>query len=348
MVVVPLLRLSEDDHGLLFQFLAKLHKEALRSFMRDQRLPISGTKEDILSRISDELATGAVNYRQLVALLDRFEPWDKQHVLLYGPPSGMSMTDWRNKSKFEAELRRHPRLFALWKTPKRLFLPDSLQISSIEHSEGKLRITALEKRVWWERAEDLDETSSSSGSRLLRKAYVEKTARGIIAFEWDFVTNLAMLQISQLPSYWKYEDAITRFQALLGTWLTLDHFPAINFHRAIAVLHKWAESTENALRYHGVEYQKNGRTLAGKSATVKDPLLGDEIIDEAMGRMREEGGIATEGNFFFLADPLDADSPLENDVHVVVLAQRRRISFPAANTEDALRYVIDRIREAGE
>jgi hypothetical protein len=58
-----------------------------------------------------------------------------------------------------------------------------------------------------------------------------------------------------------------------------------------------------------------------------------------------KNGIGHLGNFYWLARKMKSDAnPLSGEVHVIIVGAGSRINFTTPNTEDVVRYVLDRVR----
>jgi hypothetical protein len=331
---------------MLLGYVAALQKEHLRRFLREHEERITGNKVQLVERLQQALDTGATSYEELVELLDEIEPWGKQHVTLYDAPS-FALESWKDTARFHARLKEH-RLGKYLNKTLPLILPPKLALSTIEHTPERLRVVAVERREAWERDEDRDlEDETEEGSPVELRAFVHQVTRGIIAFDWDLVSNTAMLQITQLPTRFRYEHAVERFRELVKSWLDVDAFPQTDLSPAIRYLYKRERNDDGLTRSHGIDYSTaHGRRLSGRSASAKDPLLGETVIDDALDSVCENG-VGRQGNFYWLP-AADGVNPLKDEVHVIVLAEQRRINFPTPNDEVAIRYVLQGLRAACE
>jgi hypothetical protein len=77
-------------------------------------------------------------------------------------------------------------------------------------------------------------------------------------------------------------------------------------------------------------------------------VLGEAFIDDAMDSVRKNS-VGHLGNFYWLSkvNPGPAVNPLTGDVHVIIVGAKSRVNFPTPNTEDAVRYVLHRMRALG-
>ncbi len=341
--------LSEEDRALLRQFLDDLRRDELLSFMRTRQVEgRSGNKEDLLDNLFEAMDAGQVALRDLIGLLDEAEPWARQHVFLYeGPPLSI-VRRWRKADEAHKVLAQAKLAKYVGKQVP-LFLPEKLMLTSIEYQDGaRLRVVAVEKRVSRERAQDHDEEETIGDEQIEYQAYRKRTTRGLIAFEWDLVENVAHVQVSQLPSGNNYDEAEARMANLLRDWVDLSQFSRVDIGRAIVRFEMDEQGGDASLRCHGIDYATTqGRRVIAKSKHKDQPLLGEEdVVDDALVNVRTRGGTGHSGNVYFL--PTN-QNPLEDDVHVYLVGgDRQRINFPTDNREEDVRHVLDRIRAAAK
>lgn len=334
---------EEQQH--IVSYVLELHNDIIRQFFRERGIPHSGTKQKYRTRFQDLLASGGLSHADLVSLIDSVQPWSDQHVFLFNGPSG-SLADWRSVARFRRYLESHKLGWSLnQRVP--LILPDTLRLSCVEHSPHRIRITAVERREAWAKNEALNKRGlTEEGEVVEYRAYVRQVKRGIIAFEWNLDTNTAFLQVTELPSHSRYEDAVARFKGLVSQWLELGAFVPLDLHPAIGRLHEREEQGKGETRSHGIDYVGvDGRRLLGRSASAESPLLGDERIDEMLRTMRKIG-IGREGNFYFLSVPASPDNPIDSEAHAIIVAEKGRIHFSKVTSEAVIRHVLRRIQEA--
>ena len=155
--------------------------------------------------------------------LDSVAHWGKQHVFLYHGPRG-DMQAWKDPDHTQGLLKQH-RLGKLFNARLPLILPEKLTLSSVTHADGRLRVTAVEKREYSERTPEHDEEKETkSGERIILKAYMHHLTRTLAAFEWDLNANVAMLQITQLQMEGDYEEVAKQFFQLVRPWLDFKQF----------------------------------------------------------------------------------------------------------------------------
>lgn len=338
---------SEDERRQIVKFLFAFTKNQIEPFFREIGISPNGSKAELRNRLESRLNEGAVSYSRLIAYIDLLEPWGAQHVyLLNGPKLESWLLDgWRVEASFHSLLKKN-KVIRFLNNRLPLILPENLSLSSIEHRNDRLRVTAVEKRESFERDEDLDSEENSDGDKVEYRAFRRIVTRGIISFEWQFGANIAMLQISQLPTRFTYEDAYKRFYNLIRPWLDLSMFEKIDMRPAIGYLHKTEGAKHDEIRSHGIEYISiGGRRLSGKSASSQHSLLGEQVIDNALNNVRDHG-TGQSGNFFFLPSNTGSVHTLSAEVHCLINAEQSRVNFPTDNTEEDVRYVLRRIRQA--
>lgn len=339
---------TSEELELLLGYVADLRKDILQEFLAEHSLKKGGNKAEVIARLQAAIVEGTFSYDVLIALLDRVEPWGKQHVYLYGKPLA-NVTDWK-KPDWVRDLLKEHRVHKYLNRTVPLLLPPKLAISTILHDAARIRIVAVEKREAYEREEELDhDGKNTDGEEVQFRAYIHRISRGLIAFEWDFVKGEAFLQVTQLPTHAKYEDAVERFGKLVRDWLPFDTFPPLPIAHAIAEFHRLEEQGLGAVRSHRVELAApDGRRLSGSSSSAQQPLPGNTDIDSALQSVRDNGGSGHHGNFFLEPDATDSTNPVAagDEVHVLLLGNRHRINIMTPQTEEVVRYALRRIREA--
>ncbi len=267
-----------DERDQIVKYLIALKKPLIAKFLEEHELPKSGTKSELRERVEDALENGNLQYSDLVSYIDSVAPWGKQHVFLYNGPEE-DIQFWRDSSWVRRRLesvRAHHYLNRI--TP--LILPIDLSVSSIQHSNERLRVIAVRRREHWERKPDQDqETFSADGHELILRAYERLVARGLVIFEWNLVSNTAMMQITQLPGGMRYHTVAQNISELVQDWIDLERFRLIDVSVAIARLHTLEEGDHAETRSHSIDYRTpGGRRLEGRSASRLDPLFGEWVI----------------------------------------------------------------------
>lgn len=342
-------RYGADDVELLLTFLAALPNALIKDFLKQRKLPRSGNKVGLFQSIKKGLDEKKIRYGDLIDLLDASEPWAKQHVFLLD--MGADSTDWNTDTKVRAAVAAHG-LRNVVNHRRQLLLPDSLTINHIVSTPQSLRISAVERRVGYLPNDELSyEEEGADGSELCFRAFEKKTTRGLIMFEWDFLTNDAFLQVTQLPMHERYEHAKARFLSLVSQWFPTDAIIEHSLASAIVEFHRRERDNEGGVRSHRVELRAiDGRRMTGQSTRAKQPLLGNDDIDTALEGIEQKGGTGHLGNFYLLPEdggdggdnPIDA----EDEIHVMLIGNRNRFHIMTAQTEDVIRYAIRCIRDA--
>ncbi|MFH0778676.1 MAG: hypothetical protein V2A71_08605 [Candidatus Eisenbacteria bacterium] len=336
---------TEKEREALVDFVLALKKSHIKDFLKKAELRRTGTKPDLRGRIQDALDAGTLTYEKIVEFLDSVAPWGKQHVFLYrGPLSDFG--SWKDPESLLQRLKEH-RLGRLFNARLPLILPEQLTLSSVTHADGKLRVSAIQKREYAERTEEYDkEEKTEDGEKVDLRAYVCHLTRAIVAFEWDLIANVAMLQITQLQSDGDYEEVEGEFTKLISPWLDFKHFTAIDLRPVIRKLHEIEDSGQPEARSHGYQYRSpQGRRVSAQSPSPRDSVRGEDYIDKAMASVRKNG-VGHIGNFYWLGGvkPGPVENPLNGEVHVIIVAANSRVNFPTPNTEERVRYVLHRIR----
>ena len=337
---------SEEEEQQIVDCFMALNCGQIREFLERYELPKSGTKDVLRERVTTALDENNITYADLLYCIDTVEPWGKQHIFLYSAPEGNLRTNWRNADWVRTRLEQFE-IPHLLNEHCPLALPQQLTVSEISHTNSKLKIFAVEKREYWERIKDRDETDcTDDGDEIELRAYLHHVKRGLVIFEWDFVSNNAMLQISQLASGTNYKEVAERFQQMIATWLNIDQFSLLDFSSAISRLHEAEENGSPEARSHAIDYTSMGGShLQARSPSAMDSTLGEEVIENAMANIRNEG-VGHIGNFFWLPQDVNPahNNPLDKEVHINIVASKNRIAFSTSNKEEHVRYVLSRVR----
>jgi hypothetical protein len=132
----------------------------------------------------------------------------------------------------------------------------------------------------------------------------------------------------------------------VGKWLPIDQFSLIDIRPAVKRLHEFEEKGMPIARSHGIDYRTlQGRRFSARSASAKDPLFGEEVLDAALSNVRQES-VGHMGNFYWIPPvvPGEDENPLTREVHVILVADKGRVNFPTANPEGVVRHVLRRVR----
>jgi hypothetical protein len=333
---------TEVEKKQIISDLLSLKKEQIAAFLGSVGKKKNGTKEVLRQWIENAVEDASLPIDSIVHFVDDVIPWGKQHVYMFrGPKSPIA--SWRDETWVFNRLKKHGMQKYLNKSLP-LILPEAMQVSSIWHDSKRLRITAIKKRDWYERNDEYDTTmKSKKGKNVVLKGFEHEIVRSLVAFEWDLVLNEATLQIAQLPHGTEYSTIADEFFELTQDWIDRSLFTEMDLRKPIAKLHELEESGLGEIRSQTINYRTmQGRRIEAKSASMADPLLGEQPIDTMLKAVRKTG-VGQIGNFYWM--PADNNrNPLTSDVHVIVVGAQNRINFPTPNDEPSVRYVLSRIR----
>ncbi len=338
---------TDEEKILVDRYIESFTVKELKTFLSAKNLSVDGKREDLLSRIREERSAGTISFSELVAELDRTQPWGAQHVILFGEPAGLPNADsFEGLTEFRELLKSVKLLKALGKRIA-LILPEALTVSAIEYSDVALRITAVERRHGFVRDEDMDEWGTDEhGQRVHKRAYIEEINRGLIIFEWDRIKNVAMLQITRLPTNDDYDKALDRFRRVVRKWLDLSRFPLLDPRSAVKALHQEEKDLgvkAARARACGIKYDtKAGGSIETTSATSKLSILSDSATSQAAS-IGLQSGVGRNGNFYWRDHPTASGG--ERGLHVKILGKAGRIHFPTDEKEEDIRHVLKNIRE---
>src|SRR6266481_968169 len=171
MVTFP--EFSAVEVELLWAYVEDLTAEQLRGFVAQCGGKTSGTKAELIERIKALVEEGTIALSDVVVVLDDVEPWRRQHVYLFEGPE-TDLIQWKSAAAFKDILKKH-HVGKFLNTHVPMILPAKLSLSAIEHTDGRIRITAVERRDAWERDEALDkEGPTVGGADVQLRAYVHR------------------------------------------------------------------------------------------------------------------------------------------------------------------------------
>lgn len=336
---------QRTDDEILVDVLLGLRMDRVRDFVRSFGFPTSGAKADLRERVREGVEQGAIPVNAMVDYLDQVEPWGRQHVILLEAEQSLAQ-GWRRADGIRRRLSEAG-VDGLLARTRRLRLPRQLTLSSIQLRDDSITISAVERREYDERAPDLDLVDvTEEGQLIVLKAYRHVVTRGIVALRWNPASGAAALHVSEGHGRYDYADAAARFGVLISEFLDFDRFGAKDIRRAIRRLHDDEKQGRPEARSHRVAYVSHGgRAVEATSPTPSTSVVGEQIVDDAMLNV---AGAATgrAGNFYWLPlrGPVPAENPLLRDLHVVVLARESRVHFMVPSNEEAVTYVLRRIR----
>lgn len=328
---------SRIEKKFILDLFQELGKKEMTPFLVSHGLRTTGTKAAIRKEVENGLVDRRTTYASLVRFIDRHSEWDKQHVYVLNGPA-IDISRWRDRHSLHDQMPQMVKVVA--GSPAVRILPEELSLQSVASDGSRLRLVAVERQEYRDRRPELDADEEVDGKAIHYKAYEDSTWRGVMAFEWDMVANVAIIQISQMSSASEYEDARQRLVALVGDWIPFDHFRVVDMRRVIKNLHAQEEGGSREVRLQEIDYStQGGRRFAGKSAANGLKLLGEAVTDDVMRQLRNagEGRIA---NAYWLKSP----PALMDEVHVILVAESGRVNFTTHNDEAVVRHVLGRIR----
>jgi hypothetical protein len=146
-----------------------------------------------------------------------------------------------------------------------------------------------------------------------------------------------------------YQKLGEEFSQLVHTWLDIKQFGAVDLRPVIAKLHVTAQDDHAEVRPSGVDYRTlQGRRVSARSPSPRTSVFGETVVDNALDAVRKSS-VGHLGNFYWLprVTPGLISNPLTDEVHVIIVGARSRVNFPTPNTEDIVRYVLQRVRTLG-
>ncbi len=324
---------SDEEINLVLDYLLDHRMQFTKDFLRNRDLPFSGTKAKLRERLTAYLSAGKVDYGELVSLLNAIEGWGNQHVYFYHGNNHL-LSFWQNLDTARNYLISiDPELVNILNRPIPLVLPDETTLSSIEWTPTRLRLVWIERREWNERVEEEDIRKGD----MLWQAYRVKTSRGLVAFDWHFLTNDAMLMIHTLPSGSHYRRIRATFEDKLNVLVHLDQFDPL---RVAECVHRIKRSDEVRRRHLEFRTVHSGTVKLTSSDTSHDTLE-DPVLERTHGALESEtAGLV--GHLYW-----KRGDGLSEEVNCKIYGaddQDQRVSITGEHREQDVRYVLSRIR----
>jgi len=321
--------LTATDVDRLVDYVFAHRSAAIRAFLKEEGLKVSGSKDDLRNRIRQAIADGSIVASGLVNLLDTIEGWGNQHIYLYQAPDGETKI-WKSEARVRKRLQKIGQE-ELLNRRRPLVLPDEPTLSAVEWTKDRVRFIWVEKREWELRRGDLDLAVDGNGIHF--KAYEHKVARGITSFDWNLATGEAALMIQRLPSGERYDEIRQRYEETIEDAVHVSNFIRRDVRKAI---HKIEESKEASKRQVAIETQRGGRA-SFTSQSRKADVFADPDLKKSRKAMGKTASVL--GNFYWL----EAAPHLERRLHVKLYATDQRMALFGECTEAEVKYVLSRV-----
>ena len=338
-------RLTEEQRQLV-DYVLSLRSDRIRGLLVAHGIPSSGPKRTLRERLVVAISDEAVGTEQIAAYLDQVEPWGNQHVYLYDVGDLLS-SEWTDSEAVLSTLDEEG-VMEFVTQPLTLTLPNELSLSAIVLGEGVVEVRAIDARRYSERLPELDKEGAVEGLPVEYRAYAQRVSRGLLTLRWDLVNSQAALHISKGHRGYGYEEAEAEFTELVSGWLPLQgNFTRLNLRPAITELAKRErDRNEPMTRSARVGLQSaGGREIDISSASVDTGAAGEKPIDEAVEAIAKvsRGRL---GNHYWLGKGSFSGygNPLEDELHTMILARDSRIHFMTPSNEEAIAYVLGRVR----
>jgi hypothetical protein len=312
----------------LLDLLFKHRLPVIQGFLKTRGQPYSGTWKKVRERIEGCIDGKKIRGDELVDLLDQISGWGNQQIYLYRSPATL-IERWNTEAKARGVLRARNKE-ELFNRRLPLVLPANPCLSAVHWTPRGVRFIWIEKRTWRERVPEEDYKSDD----IEFTAHRVHHARGLIAFDWDFISGHAALLIQRLPSGENYRDVKTRFEAELESLVKISKFSAVYVSPAILRVEKSGEVRHRKLEYATERGAKISFLSRHRRASTFD--------DPALKKARQELGdrlAGQHGNFYW---PMPDHT--EREIHVKLLAKDQRLAIFGECSEQEVRHVLGRIR----
>ncbi len=334
---------AETDE--LVSHVLALRKDFVQQLLREHGIPYSGRKGQLRQRLVGGIEDGTVTLARVAAFLDEVEPGGKQHVFLLRARKALN-DGWRDPAAVHERLQRRKAVHGLLDAPTPLLMPSELTLSRVLVQDGLVEITAVEARRYLERDESYDrEARTEEGLPIVLKAHVERVARSTVLLRWDTGTRHAALHVTQASgrglSRNHYREVYERFAAAVEPWLALTDFRELDLRKAVHALQLRERAGDALTRSRRARFETDdGAEIEAVSASTGSGIYSDSQATRAVGQV-EGPASGYSGNFYWLGA---AGTPLDEDLHVSILAFDARVHFMVPSTPEAVEHVLGQIR----
>lgn len=320
-----------EELNRLVDYVFAHRKDAIKGFMRDEELQISGNKSVLRDRIDEALADGTIDAGGLIGLLDTIEGWGNQHIYMFKAPDGEKRV-WQSEARAKKRLQKID-AEELFNHRRPLVLPDEPTLSSVEWSTDRVRFIWVEKREWNFRRDDLD----CEEDGVLYKAYEDKVARGITSFDWNLNTGHAALMIQRLPTGERYDQIRQEYEEAIEDAVHISNFTRVKITTAIKKLENSDEVNNRQVAHETGQGSRAQFTSKSRKADAFD----DPDLKKARDALGQTSSVL--GNFYWQPN----DGNLDRQIHTKLYASDQRVGVFGECTEEEVQYVLSRIRHFG-
>jgi len=337
---------NPQELNTLLTLLFKHNKKHLDNFLKEYGIPYSYDKPKLRELVKDHVVANKLTFDELVGLLNKIEGWGKQQIYLYKAPDHISRL-WQDESRVR-NLLEQADVGDLFNQSRSLILPDHPTLTSIDWTAQNVRFVWIEKRPWRERVpgEDKNENQSRENPELkgdpilVWDAYRVNYSRSLIVFDWNFITNDAMLLIQRVHNGREnYVSIRDRFEAELSNIIDMNSFEKVRLSYGLRLIEKSDETRRHKMTFQSIA---NRGKIAVASPNRHDDVFEDEVIEGIQVVLGDRvAGLL--GNFYWFP----VDGQLSCEVYTLIYgskAEDQRIGILAAHKEQDIRYVLSRIR----
>ena len=316
--------LTGDELNVLLDLILGNKMEFTQVFLRQRGLPFSGKLSQLRDRLDGYLANNDISVNDLIALLNNIEGWGRQHIYFFRVPDNL-IDEWRDETASIQRLHEAG-LTDIINRQRVLLLPQDIQLCEVQLTADKLRFIWVERRYWEERVSEEDRQEGD----LILRAYRPRTERGVVTFEMDLVSGIAMLMIRQLPSGTKYSEIRDRFLANLEPFLDIRQLQPIRVSPAITPLEQSGLVRRRQLAYAS----RGGSRVQLSSAGRNSDLLQDRDIQGIATPLRANTA-GSDANFYWLVN-----DELPRELRSRIYGEDQRVAIFGQHAETAVRYVL--------
>lgn len=322
--------MKKQDIEIILDVLFENNKDFIVDFLSDHNLPTTGTKEELKSLVKDQVSQKKISPDEIVALVNKIEGWGNQRIYLFKVHGSLNKS-WKDEGYVKTALKRAGAL-GLLNVERPLVLPQEQTLSVVEWSEERVKFVWICKVSYDERLKDEDEWDDERN--LEYRAYRPRVKRGIVTFDWDLESGIAMLMIQRMPTETIHKEILDT------TWKHLTKFVDSKLVKIIKlgnVIEKLEQTTDVRVR-KGTTETTDGMRVDFKSKSRKHDAKSSPKYKKSKQALGRTFGYF--GNFYW-----KVNDNISKEIHTNLYSQNNSILIFSQHPEEEVRYVIDCIVE---
>jgi hypothetical protein len=331
--------MKEDKRERMVNLAAYQGNRFIKELLQEKSLPIGATEKEFRANMREALDSGKLAEEEIEEWLDRVEGWGDQHAYVYIVPlSARELTQFRDLSRVEQLLKKVGKSRLLNRSDAAL-LPDSRELTLIQHTQLGIRWVWHESLPWKQRLKekDFEEYDDELEVDVHYEAHMHKWGRGVTSFAWRFDLGLAAAFIPRRESADYETQRDLTIQTVKEVIHSVSLWPLLSISSAIFALDEKAskehpkDPSKRVLRSRATDFRTQGGSVV-LTSTREDLALQDNIPLQTVRKAvsRKLGFTGGKGDFYIRT------GRAEEELHAVLYGPQNRVAFPRQMSEETV------------